>query len=276
MGALRDVARLPHVRSIEVAWGLSLVGGSSSTIALLIYSYAEGGATLLAIYSVGRALAGAVATLIVSSLGDRVRRDRLLRATTSARTVLVLSGALLAMGGGPGPLVIGLAVVSSGCSGTFRPLQAGALPWLVRTPAELASANVGATLMENAGALLGPFLAGVVLLLADPGAALAMSAGWLALAALALLPLRLPDESRHVGAERVHVLRDAAAGTKSLVRVASPGGLVVLAFAQTFARGVLLVGLVVFAFDVLGLDNASIGWFNAVMGLGGLLGWFLG
>jgi MFS family permease len=48
--------------------------------------------------------------------------------------------------------------------------------------------------------------------------------------------------------------------------------MVVLAFAQTFVRGALLVLMIVLALDTLGLGEESIGWLNAAIGLGGLAG----
>ena len=66
--------------------------------------------------------------------------------------------------------------------------------------------------------------------------------------------------------------RDVSVGADAVWQVARPGGLAVLAVAQTFARGVLTVALVVFALEVLHLGEDSVGWLNAAMGLGGLLG----
>ena len=50
---------------------------------------------------------------------------------------------------------------------TFRPTQASLLPWLARTPTELTAANVAATVAENSAALVGPVLAGALLVWTD-------------------------------------------------------------------------------------------------------------
>jgi len=274
--AWRDLAGLPDVRRIELAWGLAVVGWTSCTVAILVYAYAEGGAGMLAAYSFARALWGAVAAMAASALGDRIRRDRVLRVTTGARVILVGSGAAIAMAGGRAGLVVTLVVLADGLASAFRPLQAAALPWLVRTPAELASANVAATVMESSGSLIGPLVAGVALLLGDASTALAMSAAWVLLATVSLLRLSLPDESLDTSAERRHPWHDVVVGTSTLVRLTPTGGMATLAVVQTIARGALMVGLVVFAFDVLELDVDALGWLNATMGLGGLLGGVIG
>jgi hypothetical protein len=272
-GALRDVLRLPDVRRLELGWGLSLVGEFASTIALFVYAFDEGGATLVAVYGVARAAPGAIVTPALLGLTDRLPADRLLRATTGARATLVaLAGAAAAVHAPPA-VVLALASISASLIGTFRPAQATALPWLARTPAELTAANVAATMSDNAAALVGPALAGVLLAVANAATALAVAAAFLSAAFLALWRLRVPAHAQ--AARRTAsrgLLRDAAAGAVSLARLAPPAGYAVLAFAQTFVRGALLVLLVVVALDVLSLGHGAVGWLNAAIGAGGLVG----
>jgi hypothetical protein len=66
--------------------------------------------------------------------------------------------ALLAALHQPPTAVIAAAAASSALSGTYRPLQAAVLPWLVRTPAELAASNSVTAVMENCEVLIGPLL----------------------------------------------------------------------------------------------------------------------
>jgi hypothetical protein len=81
-------------------------------------------------------------------------------AACGVRTVLLAAAALLAASGASAAAVIAASAASSALSGTYRPLQAAVLPWLVRTPAELAASNAVTAVMENSGALIGPLLAG--------------------------------------------------------------------------------------------------------------------
>jgi hypothetical protein len=272
-GALRDVPRLPDVRRLELAWGLCLVGYFSSTIALFVYAFDEGGATLVAIYGVARAAPGAIVTPALLGLTDRVPVDRLLRATTAARAVLIaFAGAAAALHASPA-VVLTLASISASMEATFRPAQAAALPWLARTPAELTAANAAATMSENTAALVGPALAGVVLALSGAGTALAVAAAFLGAAFLALWRLQVPAPAQDTRrAPSRGPVRNVAEGSAALFRIARPAGYVVLGFAQTFVRGALLVLLVVVALDVLSLGSGAVGWLNAAIGAGGLLG----
>ena len=265
--------RLPDVRRLELGWGLSLVGFFASTIALFVYAFDEGGATLVAIYGVARAAPGAVVTPALLGLTDRVPVDRLLRATTGARAALIaLAGAAAALHAPPA-VVLTLASISASMTATFRPAQATALPWLARTPAELTAANVAATMSENTAALVGPALAGVVLAVSGAGTALAVAAAFLGAAFLALWRLRVPALAQDARrATSRGPVRDVAEGAASLARIARPAGYVVLGFAQTFVRGALLVLLVVVALDVLSLGSGAVGWLNAAIGAGGLVG----
>ena len=272
MGVLRDVARVPDVRRVEAGWALCLTGGMIATVALLIYAFTAGGAALVAAFAVSEAVVRAVMSSVGSSVGDRIRRDRLLRWTASLAAVFMALAAEAATAGASPGVAIALGVVSSGFRGSYRPLQAAILPWLVRTPAELTAANVTSTIMESTGRLIGPVIAGVVLLVSSSRTAIAVAALFIGLSWLSTWRLRLPDQSLAVPEDSGMTWRDVSVGAHAVWQVGRPGGLAVLAVAQTFARGVLTVALVVFALDVLRLGEDSVGWLNAAMGLGGLLG----
>jgi len=263
----------PDIRRLEVGWGLSLAGTFSYTVSLLAYTYAEGGAGLVALYGVVSTVPGAVLTPMLMSVTDRVGSAVALRATTATRAALVSAAAACALLGAPAVLAVALAAAAHALSATFRPTQAVSLPWLARTPGELTAATVTATLVENIAALVGPLLAGTVLALRDAATGIAVSALCLLLATLSMRRLAVPDGGRAAAsAVRRGLVRDALAGGVALVGIARPAGIVVLAFAQTFVRGALLVLMIVLALDTLALGEQSIGWLTAAIGLGGLAG----
>ena len=270
--AVVDVLRLPDVRRIEVGWGLSLTGSTIATVALLVYAYDAGGAGLVAVYGVVRTVPAAVLTPPLAGLADRLDPQRLLRWTTGGRAILVGLAAAAAILGLHPAIVLALAGASSSAEGTFRPLQAASLPWLARTPAEVAAANATATLMENAGTLIGPVVAGLVLVLAGPAAAIAVAAAFLGLATVSIRRLMIPATSASGPRSTRSLLHDVKVGVGALGRIAPPAGLAVLAFGQTFVRGALLVLVVVLAVDTMSLGDSAVGWLNAVIGLGGLIG----
>jgi hypothetical protein len=268
---IREALRSPDVRRIELGWGLSVVGEFASTVAIVVFAYAAGGAGLIAVYGLFRMLAGVTVALAIAGIGDRVRGEALLRASTALKAILLTLAAVTAAIDGPALGVVALAAGSSGLEGAYRPLQASTLPWLVRTPAELTAANVVASMMESSGALVGPVLAGVLLALADPTVTIALAATFFGFAWLSLRQLTVA--SRGPSASRsTRVLHDMVTGVKALMRLAPPGGVTILVFAQTFVRGAVTVLIAVLAVDVLVLGEQGVGWLNAALGVGGLVG----
>ena len=272
MGTVRDALQLPDMRRIEVGYGASITGELAGTVALVVYALGAGGAVLVAAYAASRTVAGMGVALVLTGLTNRVRRDRLLRWITGARMVLLAAAALLAASGQPPVAVIAAGAASSALAGTYRPLQAAVLPWLVRTPAELAASNAVTAVMENSGALIGPLLAGGLLAVAAPAAAMAAAAGCLAAATVSLLRLTVPDTPELADRGAVHVVRDVTSGLAEFVRMAPPGGVAILAFAQTLLRGALVVLIAVLAVHVLAVGGSAVGWLTAAFGAGGLAG----
>ena len=272
MGTVRNALQLPDMRRIELGYGMSITGELAGTVALVVYAVSVGGAALVAAYAAARTLAGMGVVLILTGITSRLRRDRLLRWITGVRAVLLAAAALLAASGQPPVAVIAAGAASSSLAGTYRPLQAAVLPWLVRTPAELAASNAVTALMENSGALIGPLLAGGVLAVASPAAAMAVAAGCLAAATVSLLRLAVPDTPKGTARGPASVARDITSGLAEFWRMAPPGGVAILAFAQTLLRGALVVLIAVLAVRVLGLGGSAVGWLNAALGAGGLAG----
>src|SRR5258708_17426352 len=260
------------MRRIELGYGMSITGELAGTVALVVYALGVGGAALVAGYGACRTLAGMGVALVVTVLTGRMGRDRVLRWMTGVRMVLLAAAALLAAFGQRPAAVIAAGAASSSLAGTYRPLQAAVLPWLVRTPAELAASNAVTAVMENSGALAGPLVAGGLLAVAAPAAAMAAAAGCLAAATLSLLRLTVPDTPRLAGRGAAHVARDVTSGLGEFLRMAPPGGVAILAFAQTLLRGALVVLLAVLAVHVLALGGSAVGWLTAAFGAGGLAG----
>jgi Major Facilitator Superfamily len=234
----------------------------------VVYALSAGGAGLVAVYAASRTVAGMGVALVLTGITSRLRRDSLLRWSTGIRMVLLAAAALLAASGQPPAAVIAAGAASSALAGTYRPLQAAVLPWLVRTPAELAASNAVTAVMENSGALAGPLLAGGLLAVAAPAAAMAAAAA----AALSLLRLTVPDTPDLPGSGAGQVARDVASGLAEFVRMAPPGGVAILAFAQTLLRGALVMLIAVLAVHVLALGGSAVGWLTAAFGAGGLAG----
>jgi predicted MFS family arabinose efflux permease len=272
VGTVRDALQVPDIRRIELGYGVSLTGETAGMVSVMVYAFTVGGAPLAAAYAASRTLAGVGVMLVLTGLTSRLRRDRPLRQITGLRAVLLAAAALIAAFHQPPGVVIGLAAASSSLSWTYRPLLAAALPWLVRSPAELTASSAVTAVMENSGRLVGPVVAGGLLAAASPVTVMAVAAGCLGVAMAWLYGLTVPDRPGAGGGGAGQAIRDVTGGIAELMRVAPPGGVAILVFAQRLVRGALLVLIAVLAVHVLALGGSAVGWLNAAFGAGGLIG----
>jgi hypothetical protein len=101
---------------------------------------------------------------------------------------------------------------------------------------------------------------------------MAAAAGCLAAATVSRLRLTVPDTPKRAGRSAAEVVRDVTSGLAEFWRMAPPGGVAILAFAQTLLRGALVVLIAVLAVHVLALGGSGVGWLTAAFGAGGLAG----
>ena len=267
------LARSKPMLLLLMAWGLSYAGDLAAFTAASVYAYRAGGAGLVAILGLLKALPGAFIVPLVTSGSDRVRRERLLIATVVPRALLLGVAAAAMTGGGQGILVVVLVGLEAGLASAFRQVQAALLPWLARTPDELTSANTAASVLQSAAMVGGPAMAAGLLAIGTAQSAMLVSCGLVVVAAMLLAGVRpLSSEAPAQATRRLRQLKlDMVAGFDAGVRRRDAVALFVPAAAQTFGRGVLNVLTVVIALELFDLGSAGVGWLAAVLGLGGLL-----
>ena len=267
------LARSRPILLLLTAWGLSYAGDLAAFTAASVYAYHAGGAGLVALLGLLKALPGALLVPLVTSGSDRVRRERLLIATVVPRALLLGVAAAVMTGGGQGVLVVVLVGLEGGLASAFRQVQAALLPWLARTPDELTSANAAASVLQSAAMVGGPAITAGLLAISTAQSAMLVACGFVAVAALLLTGIRpLSSGVPAQAAGRLKQLKlDMAAGFDAGVRRRDAVPLFVPAAAQTFARGVLNVLTVVIALQLFDLGSAAVGWLAAVLGVGGLL-----
>jgi len=267
------LVRSKPILLLLTAWGLSYAGDLAAFTAASVYAYRAGGAGLVAVLGLLKALPGAFLVPLVTSGSDRTRRERLLIATVVPRVLLLGVAAAAMTGGGQGLLVVVLVGVEGGVASAFRQIQAALLPWLARTPDELTSANSAASVLQSAAMVGGPAIAAGLLAAGMVQAAMLVSCGLVAVAAVLLAGVRpLSSEAPVRAAGRLKQLKlDMAAGFNAGVRQRDAAALFVPAAAQTFGRGVLNVLTVVIALELFDLGSAAVGWLTALLGVGGLL-----
>ena len=168
------------------------LGAGAGYVALLLLAYDRIGsawaatAVLLAELLPAMLLGPVVGGLV--DRGDRLRcaiAADVIRAGAFAGIVLVPSV----------PALVAFAMVAGTGNALFRPATSALLPELVGDR-RLPAANAVYDVLRNAGLLLGPACAGLVLLMSGPEWVLALNAATFAASALLLAPLRRLDSRR--------------------------------------------------------------------------------
>jgi MFS family permease len=263
-GALRN----ENVRRVEVAWGAVIGAEWAHFVAFGVYAYDHGGTKAVGLAGLVRLLPAGIIGPFASSLGDRVRRERLLLVLALVGAA-ALGGSALAFLAGSRVLVFVFAAIVGVVSTLVRPALQALLPSLAHTPEELIAANGATSTIESLGTLIGPLLAGILISVADAGAVFAVAA--VALLCAAVLLARVRVEGR-LDIGRVDVSGMISAGVRSVWHAPDARLLVGMVAAQTFIRGCLNVLIVVAAFQVFDAGAGAVGYMTAAIGVGGLLG----
>jgi MFS family permease len=270
---LAEVFRNPQLCRLELAWGGYYLGEWTHFVALSIYAFENGGAAAVGVLGVARMGAAALALPFAGMLTDRYPRQRVLLGIYLARAATLGGMAAALAGSSPRALVFVLAALAAVTVAPVRPATMSLVPLLARTPQELVAANVSSSTLEGLGTLIGPVLGGVLASTAGIDVAVATAAA--VYLACALLVVGIQREGEVAGARR-RVERDALGellgGVRTLVQEPHPRLIVLLFASQTFVRGLLNVLLVVSALELLDIGRSGVGWLNAALGAGALLG----
>jgi len=245
-------------------------------IAILVHAYQRGGATEAGIVALVQLAPSAIIAPLAAVLGDRYRRDRALLVAYLAQAIAMGLTAAALLLDAPSPLVYAAATATATSITLTRPIQAAILPALARTPAELTAGNVAAGALETGAILIGPVLAGLGLAAWGAGpvfVASSMVAVGGAVLVSGVRPIAAHLEpGAHGGQPLRTALRGVFAGLGMLARQERPRSVVLLLGSAAVLWGALDVLLVVLALDMLRLGEAGVGYLNAAMGAGGLLG----
>jgi len=269
--AFRAVFRNRELRKLQLAFVGSITGEWGYFIALLVYAEAHDGARGVSLILFLRWSCSALAASWLAYLADRFRRERVMVSTDLIRASVMGIMAAAAFAGWSPLFVYAGATFVSVAAKAFRPAQAALLPTLARTPEELTAANVASSGIESIGAFAGPAIGGLLLAATNTGTvflAMCVALLWSASLISRLHPVARPaPPAEHRGA-----LSEAVAGFRELGREPDARVIVGLYACQTFMDGALRVLMVVTALDLLDIGKSGLGFLNAAVGVGGLVG----
>jgi hypothetical protein len=258
---------------VELAFSGFNVAEYGVWVAVLVYAYERGGTTLTGAVAVAQLIPAAIVAPLAATLTDRRGGAVALRAGYWLQAGSLSATAALLLTSAPQLCVYAAAILAASTVTVTRPAQAALLPALVESSEELTAVNVWSGWVESVSVLAGPAIAGVLIALGGPGAAVGGFA--LCVAGSAVLVTTVNPE-RDPDAPLVHAPADALekelGGLAVLQRDRGLAALVALLGAQYLVMGVLDVLEVVLAVATLGLGPAGAGYLGAAFGAGGILG----
>jgi len=270
--AFASLYRNPRLRRLQLAWIGSSVGTWGYVVALMVYAYKQGGPGAVGLVGLIRWFPAAVAAPFGGMIGDRFPRLRVMVVSDVIRAAALGAAAAAIVIDAPATIVYLLAILVTLVSQAFQPAESALLPTLAESPEELAAANVANSTIEAAGYFVGPALGGVLLAVSNVETVFAVTATaflWSA-AMLALIRLRAPEPARE--AARGSWQHEALAGFRTIWRDSRLRLIIALFGAQTLVYGAFVVLTAVASIQLLGLGSPGIGYLNAALGVGGLIG----
>jgi MFS family permease len=178
--------RLRRVESAFFAFGAAEYG---VWVAILVYAYERGGATLAGVIAVVQLIPAAVVAPLATRTAERLSRGAALHLGYGTLAISLSATAAVLLLKAPAPIVYAGAAVAASAVTLIRPAQSALLPDLVGEPADLTAANVITGWVESGSLLIGPAIAGLMIGFDGPGAAVALFAAAIVLATILVAPL---------------------------------------------------------------------------------------
>jgi MFS family permease len=203
------VKQLPALRERAFALlfagqAVSMIGDALSPVALTfaVLDGLDGSPTDLGIVLGAEVLPMTVLVLVAGVLADRHDRRALMLVSDLGRAAVQIALATLLLTGSAELWHLVALSFAYGCfDAFFRPAAGGLVPQVV-PPAHLQQANALLAMAQNVGIVLGPAAAGALIVIASPGAAVAVDAATFLVSAAFLTAMRSPPLQRREEAPR--------------------------------------------------------------------------
>ncbi len=269
LAAFRTLSANGRLVRVLTGYALFIITELAVWIAMLVYAYSRGGATLAGLIAVAQLVPAAVLAPIAAAASDR--RSPVLMLTAGYLVQAAGMGATAAAIAARMPVAAYVAaVIASAAVATTRPAQAAVVPAVSVTADQLTAANVVMGWIEAVGLAVAGSFVGLLIWLGGLASVFAVCAGLGALGALLVARLRVPAMSVSV---------ESAAETESSLRdglrlVVSQPGLRLMVTLLTGAAalvGALDLLIVIVAINVLDKTQAWVGYLNTAYGAGAVL-----
>jgi MFS family permease len=280
----RELLRNRPLAKLLLGEFVSSIGDWLYLVALVVLVYREtGDPVILGIVGAARLIPYFVLSIPAGMISDRLDRRTILLVSDIGRAIcMVILTVLVATDAG----IVSIAVVAliATCFSTFfYPAFGAYMPSLVRDESEFGPANSAWATLDNLAWVIGPGIAGLILLAGNLELAFLLNAVSFALIGWVLLSL--PKTTRTIAAGPPSTPSDeTVVETASLARYAwrsripaainvpAVSGIIVLDALAWLAFGGINILIVLLAIDVFKAGDEATGFLNVAIGVGGTLG----
>jgi MFS family permease len=275
----RELLRNGPLARLLIGEFVSSIGDWLYLVALVVLVYRETeDPIVLGIVGAVRMLPYIFLSIPAGIITDRFDRRYVLLVSDLARAACMVVLAILVASDGPLWAVTLVAMLAASFSTFFYPAIGALLPSLVRDEREFGPANSAWATLDNFAWIVGPGIAGLLLVTGDIALAFLLNAVSFGLIAVILWTL---PASRPVPAARTtdDAAGETAAGRGRLedlraagIRLSAVGGVTLVSSMTWFVFGGIGILIVVIATDVFNGGDAATGYLNAAIGIGGTVG----
>jgi MFS family permease len=268
----RALFRNRDYRLLFCGLAISMSGSWAYNVALVVFVFdATRSPAWVAAASMTRFLCALVTSPFGGLVADRTERVRLMVTLDGAAVVLQVALAVVAALHGAVVIAIVLSALTSVAGSSYDPAARAATPSIVGED-YLAPANSAQSAVENLSAIVGPALAGLLLLFSPPAVVFGINAATFGLSALLVSRIRARSRPADITeGGTAGPLKQMANGFAAFVE--SPTVMLLAGFSilASFVYGTDTVLFVVISRDQLGTGSTGYGYLLAGLGTGGIL-----
>ena len=251
---------------------ISMSGSWAYNVALVVFVFnATHSPAWVAAASMTRFLTALVTSPVGGLVADRLERVRLMVTLDSLALVFQTGLAIVAALNGPVVLGIVLAALTSVTTSSYDPAARATTPIIVGEE-HLAAANSAQSVVENLSIIVGPAIAGLLLLFSPPAVVFGVNAATFGFSALVVSRMRTrshPADITEGGS--AGPLQQMGAGIRAFVSSPSVTLLAGFSILASFVYGTDTVLFVVISKNQLGTGSSGYGYLLAALGVGGIL-----
>jgi MFS family permease len=268
----RALFRNRDYRLLFCGLAISMSGSWAYNVALVVFVFdATHSPAWVAAASMTRFLCALVTSPFGGLLADRTERVRLMVMLDGVALVFQVALAVVAAVHGAVVVAIVLSALTSVAGSSYDPAARAATPSIVGED-YLAAANSAQSAVENLSAIVGPALAGLLLVFSPPAVVFGVNAATFGLSALLVSRMRARSRPADITeGGTVGPLKQMATGFAAFVE--SPTVMLLAGFSilASFVYGTDTVLFVVISRDQLGTGSTGYGYLLAGLGAGGIL-----